>query len=150
MLYAKKLRIVTAYKSSKSGYNCKELIEAIILLLKLAVFRPHILIDVSHIDITTTVLGFKIPMPIMIALSVMQKRLTPKTNASHSKSILNMQFGIVTATLVFRIAGEFATALATSAAGTIMALSTMATSNVQEVASTGPGIRFFQLYATKN
>ncbi|XP_021763873.1 peroxisomal (S)-2-hydroxy-acid oxidase GLO1-like isoform X1 [Chenopodium quinoa] len=121
-------------------------------------FRPRILIDVSHIDITTTVLGFKIPMPIMIAPSAMQKMAHPE--------------------------GEFATARAASAAGTIMvlthisfpsyfssfsnlkyrifhslicmcdyliqALSTLATSSVEEVASTGPGIRFFQLYVMKD
>ncbi|XP_021741301.1 peroxisomal (S)-2-hydroxy-acid oxidase GLO1-like isoform X1 [Chenopodium quinoa] len=85
-------------------------------------FRPRILIDVSHIDITITVLGFKIPMPIMIAPSAMQKMAHPE--------------------------GELATARAASAAGTIMALSTLATSSIEEVASTGPGIRFFQLYVS--
>ncbi|XP_021741512.1 peroxisomal (S)-2-hydroxy-acid oxidase GLO5-like isoform X1 [Chenopodium quinoa] len=87
-------------------------------------FRPRILIDVSHIDISITVLGFNIPMPIMIAPSAMQKMAHPE--------------------------GEFATARAASAAGTIMALSTMATCSVEEVASTGPGIRFFQLYVLKD
>ncbi|KAB2028820.1 hypothetical protein ES319_D05G121500v1 [Gossypium barbadense] len=36
-------------------------------------FRPRILIDVNKIDMTTTVLGFKISMPIMIAPTAMQK-----------------------------------------------------------------------------
>ncbi|CAI0548490.1 unnamed protein product [Linum tenue] len=53
-------------------------------------FRPRILVDVSNIDMTTTVLGFKISMT----------------------------------------------------------LSSWATSSVEEVASTGPGIRFFQLYVS--
>ncbi|KAL6991485.1 (S)-2-hydroxy-acid oxidase [Sarracenia purpurea var. burkii] len=83
-------------------------------------FRPRILVDVSNIDMTTTVLGFKIAMPIMIAPMAMQKM------AHHEV--------------------EYATARATSAAGTIMILSPWATSSVEEVASTGPGIRFFQLY----
>ncbi|GFP98846.1 peroxisomal (s)-2-hydroxy-acid oxidase glo1 [Phtheirospermum japonicum] len=83
-------------------------------------FRPRILIDVSKIDITTTVLGFKISMPIMIAPTAFQKMAHPE--------------------------GEYATARAASAAGTIMTLSSWATSSVEEVASTGPGIRFFQLY----
>ncbi|PON87894.1 Alpha-hydroxy acid dehydrogenase, FMN-dependent [Trema orientale] len=83
-------------------------------------FRPRILIDVSKIDLTTTVLGFKISMPIMIAPTAMQKMAHPE--------------------------GEYATARAASAAGTIMTLSSWATSSVEEVASTGPGIRFFQLY----
>jgi len=46
--------------------------------------------------------------------------------------------------------GELATARATSAAGTIMTLSSWATCSVEEVASTGPGIRFFQLYVYKD
>ncbi|XAR56378.1 (S)-2-hydroxy-acid oxidase [Bertholletia excelsa] len=79
-------------------------------------FRPRILIDVSKIDMTTTVLGFKISMPIMIAPTAMQKMAHPE--------------------------GEYATARAASAAGTIMTLSSWATSSVEEVASTGPGIRF--------
>ncbi|CAI0548485.1 unnamed protein product [Linum tenue] len=87
-------------------------------------FRPRILVDVSNIDMTTTVLGFKISMPIMIAPTAMQKMAHPD--------------------------GENATARAASAADTIMTLSSWATSSVEEVASTGPGIRFFQLYVYKD
>ncbi|XP_019168593.1 PREDICTED: peroxisomal (S)-2-hydroxy-acid oxidase-like [Ipomoea nil] len=87
-------------------------------------FRPRILIDVSKIDTSTTVLGFKISMPIMVAPTAMLKMAHPQ--------------------------GEFATARASSAAGTIMTLSSWATSSVEEVASTGPGIRFFQLYVYKD
>ncbi|NBH36888.1 alpha-hydroxy-acid oxidizing protein, partial [Clostridiaceae bacterium] len=87
-------------------------------------FRPRILIDVSKIDMTTTVLGFKISMPIMIAPTAFQKMAHPE--------------------------GEYATARAASAAGTIMTLSSWATSSVEEVASTGPGLRFFQLYVYKD
>uniref|UniRef100_A0A0D3CK92 (S)-2-hydroxy-acid oxidase n=1 Tax=Brassica oleracea var. oleracea TaxID=109376 RepID=A0A0D3CK92_BRAOL len=82
-------------------------------------FRPRILIDVSKIDMTTTILGFKISMPIMVAPTAMQKMAHPE--------------------------GEYATAKAASAAGTIMTLSSWTTSSVEEVASTGPGIRFFQI-----
>ncbi|KAF8100335.1 hypothetical protein N665_0227s0067 [Sinapis alba] len=49
--------------------------------------------------------------------------------------------------------GEYATARAASAAGTIMKLSSWATSSVEEVASTGPGIRFFPtlcIYKNRN
>uniref|UniRef100_A0A0C9RHY5 (S)-2-hydroxy-acid oxidase n=1 Tax=Wollemia nobilis TaxID=56998 RepID=A0A0C9RHY5_9CONI len=87
-------------------------------------FRPRILIDVTNVDMSTTVLGFKISMPIMIAPTAMQRMAHPE--------------------------GELATARAASAAGTIMTLSSWATSSVEEVASTGPGIRFFQLYVYKD
>ena len=41
-------------------------------------FRPRILIDVSHIDMATNILGFNISMPIMIAPSAMQKMAHPE------------------------------------------------------------------------
>ncbi|XP_057507057.1 glycolate oxidase 1-like [Actinidia eriantha] len=75
-------------------------------------------------QLPSLVLDFKISMPIMIALTTMQKM------AHHE--------------------GEYATARAASAAGTIMTLSSWATSSVEEIASTGPGIRFFQLYVYKD
>ncbi|CAA6669903.1 unnamed protein product [Spirodela intermedia] len=87
-------------------------------------FRPRILINVTKIDLTTIILGYKISMPIMIAPTAMQKMAHPD--------------------------GEYATARAASEAGTIMTLSSWATSSVEEVASTGPGIRFFQLYVYKD
>jgi len=87
-------------------------------------FRPRVLVDVSEIDLSTTVLGFKIAMPIMIAPAAMQKMAHPD--------------------------GELATARAASAAGTIMTLSSLATSNVEDISSTGPGIHFFQLYVLKD
>ncbi|KAJ4893610.1 Peroxisomal (S)-2-hydroxy-acid oxidase GLO2 [Raphanus sativus] len=82
-------------------------------------FRPRILIDVNKINMTTTILGFKISMPIMVAPIAMQKMAHPE--------------------------GECATARAASAAGTIMTLSSWSTSSIEEVAATGPGIRFFQI-----
>ncbi|XP_038972608.1 (S)-2-hydroxy-acid oxidase GLO1-like isoform X2 [Phoenix dactylifera] len=87
-------------------------------------FRPHVLVDVSKIDMTTTVLGYNISMPIMIAPTAMLKMAHPE--------------------------GEYAVARAASASGTIMTLSSVSTSSVEEVASTGPGIRFFQLYVFKD
>lgn len=87
-------------------------------------FRPRILIDVSTIDLSTTVLGYKISMPIMVAPTAMQKMAHPE--------------------------GEYATARAAAAANTAMILSSWSTSSVEEVASTGPGLRFFQLYVYKD
>ncbi|CAK8536297.1 unnamed protein product [Lathyrus sativus] len=87
-------------------------------------FRPRILRDVSKIDLTTNVLGFDISMPIMIPPTTMQKMAHPE--------------------------GEYATARAASDSGTIMTLSAWATSSVDEIASTGPGICFFQLYVLKD
>lgn len=41
-------------------------------------FRPRVLIDVSHINMATNVLGFNISMPIMIAPTAMQRMAHPE------------------------------------------------------------------------
>ncbi|XP_042011195.1 peroxisomal (S)-2-hydroxy-acid oxidase-like [Salvia splendens] len=87
-------------------------------------FRPRILIDVSKIDTSTNVLGYNISMPIMVAPTAMQKMAHPE--------------------------GELAIARAASAAGTIMTLSSWATSSIEEVSSAASGIQFFQLYVFKD
>ncbi|KAL1555833.1 (S)-2-hydroxy-acid oxidase [Salvia divinorum] len=87
-------------------------------------FRPRILVDVSKIDTTTTVLGYKISTPIMVAPTAMQKMAHPE--------------------------GELAIARAASSARTIMTLSSWGTSSIEEVASAASGIKFFQLYVFKD
>ena len=61
-------------------------------------FRPRILIDVSKIDMTTSVLGFKISMPIMVAPTAMQKMAHPdgiQFNASLTVNLYNVYLHIV-------------------------------------------------------
>ncbi|KAK9030929.1 hypothetical protein V6N11_032332 [Hibiscus sabdariffa] len=87
------------------------------------IIRPRILRDVSAIDLSTTVLGYNISMPVMIAPTSMQKLANPE--------------------------GEIATARAASACGTIMVLSTSSSCSLEEVASCCNAIRFFQLYVYK-
>ncbi|KAL6843822.1 hypothetical protein ACP4OV_026393 [Aristida adscensionis] len=78
-------------------------------------FQPRVLIEVSRIDMSTSVLGYKISMPIMVAPTALHKLAHPE--------------------------GELASARASAAAGTII---------IEEVNSTGPGIRFFQLTLFKD
>ncbi|EFJ37710.1 hypothetical protein SELMODRAFT_402239 [Selaginella moellendorffii] len=82
--------------------------------------RPQVLVDVSHTDLTTSVLGLKIACPIMVAPTALHKLAHPE--------------------------GELATARATAAANTVMVVSTSSSHTIEEIADTGPGIRFFQLY----
>ncbi|KAK6284285.1 hypothetical protein POUND7_003237 [Theobroma cacao] len=84
---------------------------------------PRVLVDASRIDLSTTVLGYKISAPIMIAPTAMHKLAHPE--------------------------GEVATARAAAACNTIMILSYMSTFTVEEVASSCKAIRFFQLYVYK-
>ncbi|XP_076913726.1 peroxisomal (S)-2-hydroxyacid oxidase GLO4-like [Bidens hawaiensis] len=84
---------------------------------------PRILIDVSKIDMSTTILGYKTSAPIMIAPTAMHKLAHPE--------------------------GEIATAKAAAACNVIMGLSFMSTCTIEEVASSCNAVRFFQLYVYK-
>ncbi|XP_022980626.1 peroxisomal (S)-2-hydroxy-acid oxidase GLO4-like isoform X1 [Cucurbita maxima] len=85
--------------------------------------RPRVLVDVSQIDMSTTILGHRISAPILVA-----------PTAGHK--------------LAFH-EGELATARAAAAAKTIMILSYSSTCSIEEVASSCNAVRFFQLYIFK-
>ncbi|KAM0020307.1 putative (S)-2-hydroxy-acid oxidase [Helianthus debilis subsp. tardiflorus] len=87
------------------------------------IIRPRILVDVSKIDMSTTILGYKTSAPIMIAPTAMHKLAHPE--------------------------GEILTAKAAAACNVIMGLSFMSTCTIEEVASSCDAIRFFQLYVYK-
>ncbi|CAL8137819.1 unnamed protein product [Prunus armeniaca] len=82
--------------------------------------RPRVLVDVSRVDMSTTVLGYKISAPIMIAPTARHQLAHPE--------------------------GEVATARAAAACNTIMVLSNISTCTVEDVASSCNAVRFFQLY----
>ena len=86
--------------------------------------HPKALIDVSQVDLRTTVLGGEIALPIIGAP-------TGLTGLQHRD-------------------GEVAVARAAHAAGTITTLSTMASYTLEEVAQASPGRRWFQLYVMKD
>ena len=86
---------------------------------------PRILVDVSNIDMSTTVLGEKVSSPLCIAPTAMQQMAHPD--------------------------GEKATSRASAKAGTLMTLSSWSTINLEEVAAAAPaGYRWFQLYVYKD
>jgi 4-hydroxymandelate oxidase len=85
--------------------------------------RPRMLVDVEACTTTTTVLGHEISMPLLVAPVAFQRVAHPD--------------------------GEVAMARAAKAAGTIMCLSTLATSTPAEVAAVG-GPRWFQLYVFRD
>jgi (S)-2-hydroxy-acid oxidase len=86
-------------------------------------FRPRVLVDVSNIDMSTSMLGYPISAPIMIAPTAMHKLAHPK--------------------------GEIATAKAAAACNTIMIVSFMSTCTIEEVASSCNAVRFLQIYVYK-
>ena len=85
------------------------------------VLRPRMLVDVSEVTTATTVLGAEASMPLLVAPTAYQRMAHPE--------------------------GELAMARGAAAAGTVMCLSTLATSTIEEVAeASGDGPRWFQLY----
>ena len=86
-------------------------------------FRPRVLVDVADPSTSTTVLGREIAMPVLVAPMAYQRLAHPE--------------------------GEVAMARAVAAAGTIMCLSTLATSTAEDVAATGVPC-WFQLYVMRD
>jgi isopentenyl diphosphate isomerase/L-lactate dehydrogenase-like FMN-dependent dehydrogenase len=81
---------------------------------------PRVLVDVSNPDTSTAVLGREIAFPILLAPVAFHRAAHPD--------------------------GEAATARAAAAAGTLMILSTMATTTIEDVAAAADGTKWFQLY----
>lgn len=87
--------------------------------------RPRCLRNVTKRDLSTTVLGEKVAIPVGISPSAMQRMAHPE--------------------------GECANVRAAQAMGTIYTLSTIATSSIEEVAAASPqAIKWFQLYIYKD
>ena len=88
-------------------------------------FRPRVLVDVSEIDLSTTLLGAPVSMPIGIAPAALHGLAHPD--------------------------GELATVRAATASGVASVVSTVASRSVEEVArASGDGLRWFQLYAQRD
>ena len=82
--------------------------------------RPRVLVDVSRRDTSTSVLGQRVSMPILVAPTAFHGLVHPE--------------------------GEVATARGAAAAGTLMVVSAIATRELEEVAKAVAGPRWFQLY----
>lgn len=89
------------------------------------VLRPRMLVDVTNVSTATTVLGTDVTLPVLVAPLALQRLAHPD--------------------------GELATARAAAAAGTVMCLSSAATTRPAEVAAAAPdGRRWFQVYVFKD
>jgi len=87
-------------------------------------FCPNVLRDVSQIDTSTTLLGRRIPVPLVLAP-------TGYTRITHSD-------------------GELSVARAAARAGVPYSLSTMGTRSIEEVAAVSDGPKWFQVYMWKD
>jgi len=84
---------------------------------------PRVLVNVSKLDTSLEVLGVPIDFPVLIAATAMHKMADPE--------------------------GEIATARAASASGTIMCLSSLSTTGIEEVSKASRGPKWLQLYVLK-
>ncbi|EDV21349.1 uncharacterized protein TRIADDRAFT_50856 [Trichoplax adhaerens] len=114
-------------KNALSYYNVgaddEETLRDNVEIFKRIRIRPRMLIDVTNVDLSTTILGRKIEMPIGISPTAMQKLAHPD--------------------------GEIATAQAAKFMKTCMTLSTYSTTSIEDVGvASGDGLRWFQLYVS--
>jgi 4-hydroxymandelate oxidase len=86
--------------------------------------RPHVLTDVSRVDIEATLLGQRVSMPILLAPTAYHRLAHPE--------------------------GEVATARGAGEAGALMVVSTMATRTLEDVAAAATGPLWFQLYVHRD
>jgi isopentenyl diphosphate isomerase/L-lactate dehydrogenase-like FMN-dependent dehydrogenase len=84
---------------------------------------PRVLVDVSTVDLSTSALGQEVSLPVLGAPTALHRMAHPD--------------------------GEVATARACRDAGTVMTVSTLASSTIEDVASVG-GPRWFQLYVMED
>lgn len=84
----------------------------------------RVLVDVSRRDLSATVLGQRIAMPILVAPTAFHRLAVPE--------------------------GEIATVRAAGAAGTVMILSTLSNTPVEEVVAAASGPVWFQLYVYRD
>ena len=84
----------------------------------------RVLVDVSRRDLSTSVLGQRVAMPILIAPTAFHRLATPE--------------------------GELATVRAAAAMGTVMVLSTLSTTRIEEVVAAASGPVWFQLYVYRD
>jgi 4-hydroxymandelate oxidase len=86
--------------------------------------RPRVLTDVSALDLSTTVLGTKVSLPVLLAPCGGHKKAHPE--------------------------GEFATYRAAAAVGTILAVSANASATFEELARAAAGHLWLQLYCFRD
>jgi len=86
--------------------------------------RPRVLIDTSRVDVSATMLGTAVAMPVGLAPVAFP-------GLAHADA-------------------EVAVARAAGAAGVLQCIPTLATRTVEEVAAVGPGPRWFQLYVHRD
>ena len=121
---ARPLLAESAYAYIAGGAGDEESLAENIAAFKRYRLRPRVLVDVSSLDLSTTLLGSGVGMPVGLAPVALQALAHPEA--------------------------ESAAARAAGAAGVVFCLSTLSNHSVETVAAAGPATRWFQLYVHKD
>ncbi|XP_012310844.2 2-Hydroxyacid oxidase 1 [Aotus nancymaae] len=123
--HAKSVLPKSIYDYYRSGANDEETLADNIAAFSRWKLYPRMLRNVAETDLSTSVLGQRVSMPICIGATAMQR--------------------------MAHVDGELATVRACHSLGTGMMLSSWATSSIEEVAEAGPeALRWLQLYIYKD
>uniref|UniRef100_A0A8D0H636 (S)-2-hydroxy-acid oxidase n=1 Tax=Sphenodon punctatus TaxID=8508 RepID=A0A8D0H636_SPHPU len=123
--HAKSILPKSVYDYYRSGADNQQTLADNVAAFSRLKLYPRMLRDVSIMDLSTSVLGEKISMPICVGATAMQR--------------------------MAHVDGETATSRACREMGTGMMLSSWATSSIEEVAQVAPeGLRWLQLYIYKD
>ncbi|RXM31417.1 Hydroxyacid oxidase 1 [Acipenser ruthenus] len=123
--HAKRILPKAVYDYYRSGADEQQTLADNVAAFSRWRLYPRVLRDVSQIDLSVSVLGQRISMPVCVAATAMQRMAHPD--------------------------GETATVRACRSAGTGMMLSSWATSSIEEVAESAPdSLRWLQLYIYKD
>jgi len=114
----------SAYDYYRSGSDAERALKNNERAFRRYVIWYRVLVDVAERDLSTTVLGFPVSSPILIAPTAYHKLAHPD--------------------------GEVATARAAAEVGTIYVASTLATTSLEEVAEAVPAPKWFQVYVHKD
>ena len=121
---ARELLPQMAYDYYASGANDEVTLRENRVAYERITLLPRMLVDVSVRDISTTVFGEPVSMPILIAPTALQGLAHPE--------------------------GEIATTKAAGAAKTLMTLATLSTSSIEEAMAVATGPVWFQVYVFKD
>ncbi|NUP14247.1 MAG: alpha-hydroxy-acid oxidizing protein [Polyangiaceae bacterium] len=113
-----------AYDYYRSGSDAEQALRRNVRAFRDYVIWYRVLVDVAERDLSTTVQGFPVSTPILIAPTAYHKLAHPD--------------------------GEIATARAAAELGTIYVASTLATTTLEEVAESTSAPKWFQLYVHKD
>jgi 4-hydroxymandelate oxidase len=112
------------YDYYRGGANDEITLKANVSAFQAIHLYPRVLVDVDRRDLSTTILGEKISMPVLIAPTAFHRLASPD--------------------------GEIATAQAASRAGTIMVVSSLSTTTPEDIAASTESSLWFQLYIYKD